>query len=186
MIRIPLISHISRLQKRERVIFYVTAGIILLMLLDRFVLSQILEKIHQMDRRIRSQEEAIRNSIVITTQEERIIAESKIYAPYFSDPESEEKEINIFLKEIENYAKDSSVYLVDIKPSGKKEKGLSRQYFLKLEFEALMEQVFNFLYVIENSGKKILTIESYQIAPKTTGSSIVTCSMSISKVIVPK
>ena len=91
----------------------------------------------------------------------------------------------LLLLAVKNYAKDSSVYLVDIKPSGKKEQGMTRQYFLKLQFEGLMEQVFNFFYVIENS-KELLKIDTYQIQPKTENSSIVTCSMSVSKTIIPK
>lgn len=185
MAQSPVFSFISRLEKRERIILYVTAVIVSLMLLDRFVVSQILSKMSQLDRKIESQEELIRNSFIITTQEKRILKEIREYDPYFNVPESEEKENTAFLKEVENYAKDSSVYLVDIKPSGKKEMGASKQYFLKLEFEAIMDQVLNFFYIIENS-RKLLRIEGYQLSPKTEGSSIMTCSVSVSKTMIYK
>lgn len=185
MIKFPFLSLLSRLEKRERLILYVTMGIVSLMLLDRFVVSQIFAKISQLDETIEHQKDLIRSSFVIATQEKKILSEIKEYESYFSVPESEEKENTAFLKEVENYAKDSSVYLIDIKPSGKKEMGSSRQYFLKLECEALMDQVFNFFYVIENS-RKLLRIEGYQLSPKTEGSSIITCSVSISKTMIYK
>lgn len=185
MAKLPLLSIISRLGKRERVIFYVTAGIISLLVLDRTVVSQIWTRREQMDQKIKAQEELIRSSLIIATQEEKILKESKYYAPYFSEPESEEKEITAFLKEVENYAKDSSVYVVDIKPSGKKQRDASStQYFLKMEFEALMDQLLHFFFVVENTHG-LLKIEDYQIQPKTEGSSIVSCTLSISKTIIP-
>lgn len=185
MAQVSFLSFITKLEKRERVILYITLTVLVLVLLDRVVLSQIFSRIHRLDRKISDQEERIRNSLIITTQEDRILKEWAFYKPYLSVTDTEEKEITTFLKEVENYAKDSSVYLVDIKPAGKKEQGMTRQYFLKLQFEGLMEQVFNFFYVIENS-KELLKIDTYQIQPKSEKSSIVTCSMSVSKTIIPK
>lgn len=182
---LPILTFINKLEKRERTILYITVGIVAVMLLDRFVLSQISSKLEDLTTQIHSEEERIRNSLIISTQEERIRKEMADYAPYFSVPDSEEKEVTTFLKDVENFAKDSSVYLLDIKPSGKKDLGKTRQYFLKLEFEAVMDQVLNFFYVIENS-KQLLQVEEYQIQPKSEGSSIVTCSMSVSKIIIPK
>ena len=94
-----------------------------------------------------------------------------------------EKEVTAFLKEVENIAKKSSVYLVDIKPAGKNVDGVSTRYFVKLNFEAQMEQVFNFFHSITNS-KQLLKIEGYQINPKTEGTSVVRCSASVSKAII--
>lgn len=185
MSQASVLSFVTKLEKRERMILYVTLTVVVLVFLDRVVLSQIFLRIHRLDRKISEQEERIRNSLIITTQEDRILKEWAFYKPYLSVADTEEKEITTFLKEVENYAKDSAVYLVDIKPSGKKEQGMTRQYFLKLQFEGLMEQVFNFFYVIENS-KELLNIDTYQIQPKTENSSIVTCSMSVSKTIIPK
>ncbi len=56
MAQFPLLSFISRLEKRERIILYVTAVIVSFMLLDRFVVSQILSKMSQLDKKIEDQE----------------------------------------------------------------------------------------------------------------------------------
>jgi hypothetical protein len=180
-----IVSFISRLSKRERAIFYVTAFIVGLVLLDRFMLSPILAKISDLDEAIGLREELITQSLLIVTQEKRIERESSRYAPYLSVPQEEEKEKTAFLKDVENIAKKSLVYLIDIKPAGKDAGGGSTRYFVKLDFEAQMEQVFNFFYGVTHF-EQLMKIEGYQIKPKTEGSSIVTCSMSVSKAVIPQ
>lgn len=178
-----LISFISRLSQRERIVFYVTIGVVSLVLVDRMILTPILDKINHLGAAIRSQEETIEQSLIIVTQEKRIEAESDRYAIYLSEPETEEKVATAFLKKIENLAKKSSVYVVDIKSSGKKVDGDIVRHFVKLNFEAQMEQVINFFYNVTNF-EQLVKIEGYQIRPKSEGSSIIICSISISKTII--
>ena len=180
-----IVSFISRLSKRERTILYATAFVVLLFLCDRLILSPILSKIEELDMTIRTKEEIIEQSLIIVMEEDRIEAESRRYTPYLSQPESEEKEVTAFLKEVENVAKKSSVYLIDIKPAGKNTDGTSTRYFTRLSFEAQMEQVIHFFHNITNH-EQLLKIESYEISPKAPGGSIVTCSTSISKAIIPE
>ena len=180
-----IVSFISRLSQRERTILYATAMVVGLVLLDRLVLSPILSKINELNETISSHEEAIEQSMLIVTQEKRIKEESDQYISFLSQPKTEEKEVTAFLKEVENLAKQSSVYLIDIKPSGKDVDGDAMRYFVKLNFEAQMEQVFNFFYGVTNF-EKLIKIEDYQIKPKTEGSSVVTCTISISKAMVPE
>jgi hypothetical protein len=180
-----VMAFISRLSKRERAIFYATVLAVALFLSDRLILAPILSKIEELDATIRSEEEAIEQSLVIITQEDRIKKESEQYAPYLSKPETEEKTVTAFLKEAENLAKQSSVYLIDIKPAGKDTDGTSTRYFAKLNFEAQMEQVLNFFHSVSNY-EQLLKIETYEISPKTEGGSVVTCSTTVSKAIIPE
>jgi hypothetical protein len=178
-----LISFISRLSQRERIILYATMGVVSLVLLDRIILTPILDKINSLDQTIRAQEESIEQSLLIVTQEKRIEEETGQYASYLSKSETEEKVITAFLQEIETLAKKSSLYLVDIKSSGKNIDGTVIQYFVKLNFEAQMEQVIDFFYIVTNF-EKLVKIEGYQLRPKSIGSSIVVGSITISKSII--
>jgi len=180
-----IVSMVSRLSKRERTILYVTLGVLSIVLLDRVIVSPILVKINNLGEAITDQEEAIEQSLLIVTQEARIKKESGRYAPFLSKPQAEEKIIAAFLKEVETLAKKSAIYLTDIKPSGQGEEGAAKQYFLKIAFEAQMEQVFNFFYNVTNF-EQLIKVEGYQIKSKFGGSSVVTCTMSISKTIVLK
>lgn len=178
-----VVAFVSRLSKRERMIFYVTISIIALVFIDRLILTPIFDRINNLSEAIRSQEEAIEQSQLIVTQEKRIKRESSLYTSFLSKPQAEEKAITAFLKEVETLAKKSSVYLIDIKPSGKDLDDETVQYFVKLNFEAQMEQVINFFYNV-NHFEQLIKIESYQIQSKSTGSSVVVCSATISKSII--
>ena len=115
----------------------------------------------------------------------RIEAEAKKYASFASKVEAEEEAMTAFLKEIEELANKSSLYVVDMKPQGVKEdKNKSIKYMITLSCEGQMEQVMNFMYNVENSSS-LLTVERYQLGPKTRESSIAQSSMSISKIAVP-
>jgi len=178
-----MVSFIARLSKRERIIFYVTVTVVGLVLLDRMVLSPILAKVKSLGETIQAKEEAIEQSLLIVNQEKRIEGESSRYASYLSKPQEEKKAITAFLKEVETLAKKSSIYLTDIKPAGKEVDGAVVHYMVKLNFEAQMEQVFNFFYNVTNF-EQLIKIENYQIKPKTEGSSVIACSISISKTII--
>ena len=80
--------------------------------MDWLILSPILSKIDELDTTIQSQEEAIVQSLLIVTQEDRIQKKSKQYTSYLSNPLPEEKEVTAFLKEVENIAKRSAGDLV--------------------------------------------------------------------------
>ena len=96
-----IVDFVSRLSKRERTIFYATLVIVGAFFLDRLILSPILSKIETLNGTIRSQEEEIEQSLLIVTQEKRIEGESNLYIPFLTKPQTEEKEITAFLKEIE-------------------------------------------------------------------------------------
>ena len=180
-----IVSFVTKLSKRERTIFYVTIAIVGLGFMDKFILSPIFKKITHLTEVIDEQEKEIRQSMIIVSEEDRIEEETKIYKSYLSASQTEEKAITEFLKEVENIAKQSSVYLVDMKPTAKSEDGASTKYFVRLNFEAQMEQVMNFFYYV-SMFQQLIKIDEYQLRPKTEGSSIISCDLLISKAVVPE
>ncbi|MBU2258472.1 MAG: hypothetical protein KJ926_05065, partial [Candidatus Omnitrophica bacterium] len=71
-----------------------------------------------------------------------------------------------------------------LKPSGIKDMGPFKKYFITLSCEAQVEQLVGFFYGIENSDK-LLSIDKYQLMPKSSESSVAKCSMTISKMTLP-
>jgi Tfp pilus assembly protein PilO len=179
-----LYNFVARLSKREKIIFYVAISFVSLTLLDRLIISPIYSKIKSLNKEIQERESSIKKNLHILAQKDRISSEITKYASFLSSAKSEEEETTSILKEIENLANKSSVYLVDMKPAGLKGIGTSKKYLINLNCEAQMEQLSDFMYNIENSNE-LLTIEKYQISPKSKESSVVKCSMSIAKIIMP-
>ncbi|MCM8796063.1 MAG: type II secretion system protein M [Candidatus Omnitrophica bacterium] len=176
-----LVSHLS---KREKIIFYAAVSFVFLTLLDRLIISPIHSKIKSLNREIQEKEVNIKRNLHILAQKERILSEINKYATFLSSAELKEEEIPSLLREIESLANKVGVYLVDMKPVGLKSIGSFQKYLINLNCEAQMEQLFDFMYNIESSNK-LLTIEKYQINPKSKESSVVVCSMSIAKMVTP-
>ena len=185
MIKLGALHNIfTRLSKREQFVLYLAIFFIALTLLDRAIISPVFSKVKSLDTEIKEKEVAIRRNSHILTQKDRVSSEIAKYGSFLSAAKSEDEEISSFLKEIENLANKSSVYLVDMKPAGIKDLGSSKKYLLNLNCEAQMEQITDFIYNIENSNK-LVTIDKYQISPKSKESSVAKCSMSISRIVIP-
>lgn len=179
-----LSTYISHLSKSEKIILCGAVFFVSLVFLDRLILSSILSKIKLLDREVQSQEAAIKKSLHILTQEDRIKKEANKYASFATPAQSQEEEMVFFLKDIEELANKSSVYVIDMKSAGFAEEGIFRKYLVRLNCEAQMEQLTGLFYELESSNR-MLTIEKYDIRPKTEGSSIVKCAVSISKAVLP-
>lgn len=178
-----LSSLISKLSNRERIIFFITIFLIFSLIVNRLILNPALLRIETLDKDISEQKEIIRKSFLMLSRKEEIIAEYDKYIPYFEKVESKSEEPISFLKSIENLAKNSSVELLDIKPTSSREGDLTKEYSISLNCEAPMENIFDFLYSVENSDQ-LLNIEKIHITPKEEGTNIVRCSMDISKVLI--
>ena len=182
MIKIEAIyAFLSRLSKREKAVLYVTVFSVSLMLLDRLIISPVFHKIGSLENEIRERELSVKKNIRILSQKDKIVKESSKYTPFFNKTKSEEEEVTSVLKEIENLANKSSVYLVDMKPGGVKKACDAKKYIINLSCEAQLEQLTQFMYDVENS-KELLMVEKYEISPKSKESSVARCSMTISKI----
>jgi hypothetical protein len=171
---------LSRLSKRERLIFYAAAGVVSLLLLDRLMLKPIISQAASLNIKINHKKVSIKEALLIISQKERLDKESNIYMPYLEKALSDEDEKHALLKYIGNLADSSPVSVTYIKMSGIKEETLLKKYHLRLICVAQMEQIVNFFYNIENS-KKLIKIEKWHIK---TEAGVTKCTMDISKAVI--
>lgn len=178
-----LTSFVHKLSKREKAIFYITIFLISSLIMSRLILIPALSRIETLDKEINEQEKTIKKSLLLLSREDEIIAEYDKYAPYFEKIETKQEEPIAFLTSIENLTKSSSVELFDIKPAPSQEEDSIKKYFISLNCEASMEEIFDFFYRIENS-EQLLNVERMLITPKEEETNIVRCNMYISKVLI--
>lgn len=177
-------SFLNRLSKREKLVLYGAVACISLLFLDNSVVNPIVSKMEKLRKDIKEARLGIKRNTRILARKDKILAEREKYAPYFAQYQSTDEEMASLLKEIESLANKSSVYLIDIKPAGVEAVEGTTKFFINLNCEAQLEQLFKFMYSIEESSR-LLTIEKYRIAPKSQESSIARCGISISKVVTP-
>jgi len=174
---------LSRLSKREKAIFYIAAIFVLVTALDRLIIYPIYSHMKSLDKDIEEKERALKNYMKIISQKDRLKSELAKYATFLNTSKSEVQDINALLKELEGLTSKSSVYLIDMKPAGTKESGQNKKYLVTLSLEGNMEQIADFMYNIENSSK-LLQVERFQISPKSKGSNVAQCSMTVSQVVI--
>ncbi len=175
----------SHLSKRERVILYIAIAFLSLTILDRLIIHPVLSRMRFLDEEIRQEKLRIKRDLHILSQKDRIIEESQEYKRYFTEEDLSTEEITTsLLKEIGSLATKTSVCLIDIKPTGIKEGDMYKKYYVNLSCEAEMVKIIHFIYNIENSNS-LLRIEKFNIGPKSEGTSIARCNMTISKTAIP-
>jgi hypothetical protein len=176
---------LSRLSKREKLILYAAAFFLALTVIDRAVIHPVYSKIKTLNEQIDAKEAGIIQDLRVLSQKEKILSETAKYASFMGTTQPEEEAVTGLLKEIESIANKSSLYIVDMKPAGQKtEKDNTKKYLVNLNCEGQMEQIMGFMYNIENSNT-LLSIEKYQISPKSRESSLAQSSITISKAVMP-
>ncbi len=180
-----LSSLVENLSKRERVIFYLSIVFISLALLDRLLISPALTKISSLDKKIEEEKLIIQKDLRLLSLKDKIKKEVSYYSGYLKKEGSPDEEMNSLLKLIEDFARRSSVSLLNIRPSGiRNEKGVVK-YYVDLNCEGDMPRIVSFLYNIE-SAKEILTVEKLNISPKEENSSVALCRITIAKLALPQ
>jgi len=188
MMKLPqldkLLAKVSKLSKREKLVLFGSILAVACALSDRLIVASLSRKIKEQDTRIAAREAEIRKNLKIVSQKKRITAQHDTYKPYLGTMSSENEEFTVFLKEMDTLARDSTIYVVDMKPTGTKESGEAKKYLINLNIEADMASLIRFMYSVEDS-KKLMTVEKYQISPKSKDSPTAKCSMLVSKLVIP-
>ena len=174
---------LGRLSKKDKIIFYITVFVVSLLILDRAIISPVFFKIQSLNKKILDKQSEIKKNLRILAQKDRILAQGAKYSSFLGNSQaSDDEQVTLVLKELESLASKSSVYLVDMKPAGVKISGSSKRILVNLNCEAQMEQLVDFMYNMENSSS-LISIERYQLTPKTKESSVAKCSISAYKVV---
>lgn len=176
------VAFVMRLSKREKQMMYLAVGAVLIFGMDRLIVEPIHARMLSLNQEIIDKEAGVRKNLRILALKERIVAESLKLAPMLNKISFDEREVSGLLKEIEIYANESSVDLINIKPQGASEFGIWDVYQISLNCEGQLDELIEFMYKVENSNSLFL-IKRYQITPKSRNSSEASCSMRVYKVI---
>ena len=178
-----IIQLYAKFSKMEKRIFWTAVILIGVSFVDRVIVLPVTTTLSVLNNSVREQEASIRKSMNVLLHKDDIIADSRGYTAYSVEAKNPEEEMVGLLKEVESLAERSGVNLLFVKPaSTKDEKGI-KKYYSSMECEGPMEQVATFFHSIESSTK-LLKIEKYLIQPKSKGSSIAHCAVTVYKTVL--
>jgi len=175
---------ISQLSKRERILFYVTVGIIISAGLINFVISPINRKWRRLNSQLSSLNAKFLRYTKILSLEKDIEAKYKAYADYLKVKGSNEEALALVLQDIERLARNSGVLLTNIIPSGVEKKDFYNKFEVRMDIEADISSLVKFLYELQKS-KHLFRIVRLNITTKSGSEDTLRSSLQLIKIFIP-
>lgn len=156
------------------VVFYVS---------DQFIIQSLWGQLQRINRAIKIGEKQLGHDLRNVHQKEQISKEYEKYVQYIQRSGSDEEEVAKILGEIESLARQSQIYLVDMKPQTPKEVDFYKEYTVEIAAEGEMASLTTFLYQI-NTSSQLLRVEKLRLNSKKKGDKTLKSSMLITKILV--
>ena len=184
-----LISFVSRLTQRGKMVFYGVLVVLSLLMLDRLMRRPILAKMEELDKDIVKTEASIKKALGVISREEALLDQAVMYASYLKKVGSDDKEKLSLQNYIEILASKSSIKVGEVKAGlkraedGEEDTG-QKTYVVKLTCEGGMDQLVSFFHDVEASKEKLLKIEVFSMVLKGRDSDTVICTMEITRDVI--
>ncbi len=139
------------INKREKIILYLTAGIIIFSLVFNFTLSPIIKKNELLSRQIVVTRGKLKKYLWLLSQKESIQnKQSEAVSVDDSTLTGKDTLVNT-LSELERLAKEANIRIVDIRPQTSKNLDAYKELMIDLRTEGDLEGYIKFIYSLENS-----------------------------------
>lgn len=149
----------SKLSKRERFIIYFLLAAVFVMLFDRLVLSPVTKRMDALNSEITVQEKKLIKSLRILQQEDLVSAEFNENVKQIKQEGSDEEEMMSFQSSIERLAKKTNLVIINMQPSDIYVSELYKKYTVKVDAEAAIARLADFIYQLERSPQFIRVSE---------------------------
>ena len=154
------LPQLPELKPRER-LFATGSGVVLLILiLDRLVLSPWFRQVQTIKTDTRQLEQALQHHSRLLARRGPIEAQAAAYQRYLHRPLPDELQTAMLIKELEGLAQQSRIEYPEIKPLAVQTDALSSHYPLDVVFECTLEQWVDFVIQIESSGSLFEIVRS--------------------------
>ena len=128
-------------------------------------------------------EKRLQHARYILSQEGLIIKEYKKYTQNVKQSSSDGEEKSKLLGEIEKLARDSSVFLANIKPMPVEKVGFYKIYAVEIDAESGISYLVDFIYQLEKSPH-LLRIKDFRLVPKKGKAAILKAHMTIREILI--
>ena len=148
MIALP---RFDQMQPRERLLAAVSAVVLVVVILDRLVLSPWTRHGRTVQQEIRRMEEALVNHDRLLTRRDHVTGELARYQRYFRPVVADDLQTAVLLKDVEDLAGQSHVTVGEIKPLGVETGAAAKHYNLEVRFQCTLDEWVEFVYRLETA-----------------------------------
>ncbi|HOX09690.1 MAG TPA: hypothetical protein PLV09_02715 [Candidatus Omnitrophota bacterium] len=174
----------ARMSPREKAGMAIAAVVVLVVFVDRLIVNPMAVRMHRLNTEIKAGENALRLDTGLAGQKGAVSAEYGKYSAYVRKSGSDEEEQTKMFSEIEELERKSGVSPLNMKAIAPRAVDFYRKYEVELEVEGEMEQIVNFLYLLNNSPQ-LLRAEKVTLNPRDRDSAAVRAKMNVTKVVMP-
>ena len=174
----------SKLSHQEKMMLVVAFFFVMLAIMDRFVLGPILSQQKILEGEVGVKLQTIKRNQRIIAFKDSILKEYAKYRDYLDTGEKSKEEIvSALLREIETIAGQKSITISNIQPGDVHQNPIMDEYETSLECLGKLRNVLEFMQALEESDF-LFQITKYSFAPKSKGSDIMKCSLSMSRIFI--
>lgn len=168
------------LSKRERIILYVTLGVIIFAIGFNFLFTPILTKNEDLNKEIELTQTKLKKYLRLLSQKDYLQNKYNEFSGHLKDSLTRDFDTYLgVLSELENLTKAANIRIIDIRPQAPKSLALYKEIIVDLRTEGTMADYLKFIYTVENS-LSLLRIKKFQLNAKAN-TSLLEGSFSISK-----
>jgi Tfp pilus assembly protein PilO len=150
---------------------------------DRLIVNPIRARFARVDQAIKISEKQLGHDLRNVHLKDQITGAFEKYVEYVERSGSDEEEVAKILGEIESLARQSNVYLVDVKPQAPQKVDFYKEYSVEIEAEGGITDLTTFLHHI-NMSNQLLRVERLRLNTKEEENKTLKSSMLITKVLV--
>lgn len=173
----------DKFSRKEKIGSSLALIIVLFYVSDQFIIRALWDRFQRVNRAIKVGEKQLGHDLRNVHQKEQISKEYEKYVQYIQRSGSDEEEVAKILGEIESLARQSQIYLVDMKPQTPKEVDFYKGYAVEIAAEGEMASLTTFLYQL-NTSPQLLRVEKLRLNSKKKGDKTLKSSMLITKILV--
>lgn len=142
---------LSQLRPRERLLAIGSGIALLVVVLDRMVLSPWWHHAQTLRQEIRKLEETLLTHERLAARRERVFAELDQYQRYLRQAIADDLQMASLLTEIQDLAGQSQILVSEIKPLPTESDDLTKRYALEVRFECRPDSWVEFIFGVERS-----------------------------------
>lgn len=174
----------SKLAKREKLLMIAAFLFVMLTIMDRVILGPVLEQQSTLQSEIDSKMKTIHRNLRVLSYKDSILSEYEKYKDYLdTGKKSKEEIVSALLREVETIASQKSITISNIQPGDVQNNPVMDEYKTSLECTGKLRDILEFMQALEESDF-LFQITKYSMNPKSKGSDVMKCTISMSRVFM--
>lgn len=173
----------EKLSNKEKLGLSLAFVVMAVALMDRLIISPIRDRFRRIDQEIKISEKQLAHDLRNVHQSDQIAEQFEKYTAYVERSGSDEEEVAKILGEIESMARQTKVYLANMKPQTPKEVDFYKEYVVEIDAEGEIASLIKFLHQL-NTSEQLLRIEKLRLSSIKKGDKTLRASMTVMRVLV--